>query len=43
MSNKKPRKASHKKSRVDWNEIAIEFTTQLIVGIILLIIDKLIN
>lgn len=38
------RKKKHKRKKpFDWNEVAVQFLTGLITGIILLIIDKLLN
>lgn len=39
----KGRSRKKKKSPIDWIEVAVQFLTGLITGIILLIIDKLIN
>lgn len=37
------KKKKHKKNPINWIEVAVQLLTGLITGIILLIIDKLLN
>ena len=43
MSNRNRRKPENKKSEIDWKSWTLGVITDLVIGIILLILDKLLN